>query len=704
MDAVTINPISKWAAVMKESTDIMVILGITSIVLLMVIPLPAFLLDMFLVFSIAISLLILLISFYSYKPLDFSVFPSLLLFSTLMRLTLNIASTRLILLHGSNGADSAGKVIHAFGEFVVGGNYVVGFVVFIILVIINFVVITKGSGRIAEVAARFTLDSMPGKQLAIDADLNAGIITDKDAKIRREKLEREADFYGAMDGASKFVRGDAIAGIIITIVNIVGGFIIGIAQQHMNLMDAMKVYTILSVGDGLVSQIPALIVSVSAGLIVTKVSKTQKLSEELASQAFQWKPLAMAGGILMTIAVLPGLPFIPFATLASIFGGMAYVRYQRDDKEQKVLAKQAKDSGSTDSQQAAAPTDRIDTIPQLDVLEVEVGYDLIPVVDQRSGGEFPTRILGIRRQFANEMGVLIPPVHIRDNLKLRPNEYKIYLKGSVVGQGELVMQHSLALDPGFTTRKIDGIPTKDPTFGLDAIWIPDDQKENAIISGYTVVDLPSVMATHLIEIVRHNLDEIFGRQDLANVLDQVKTTHPRIVTDLLPELLSFGLVLKVLQNLLRERVSIRDMVTILEALAEHATHTKDADELTEYARIALGRMLAQQHKAPDQNLYAITLSRNFEERIIRSISAKPGGSTLALDPNFARSLVENIGNEAKTHMANNQPPVVLTSQQVRPYLYKLIEKFIPNLAVLSHSEVAGHVSVRPVGMIGGELS
>lgn len=684
---------------MKESGDLVMLSAIIGMILLMVLPLPPVLLDLFFVVSIAISVLILLLGFYALKPLDFSVFPSLLLFATLFRLTLNIASTRLILLHGAEGDSAAGRVIQAFGYFVTGGNYVVGFVVFIILVIINFVVITKGAGRIAEVAARFTLDSMPGKQLAIDADMNAGIINEKEAKERRQKLESEADFYGAMDGASKFVRGDAIAGIIITAVNVVGGLIVGMVQQGLDLTNALKIYTVLTVGDGLVTQLPALIISVAAGMIVTKVSRTNKLSDEINSQTTKhWRPMGLSALVLLILGLVPGLPFFPFLLFAGILGYGALQIKNKADLPKPPLETEAQANIAANN--APAVSEKSDSIPPLDLLELEVGYDLISLVDQRSGGEFPNRILGIRRQFANEMGVLLPPVHIRDNLKLHPTEYRIYLKGAVVGTGEILPHHALALDPGTTTRKLDGIPTKDPTFGLDALWIPDEKKEAAIVAGYTVVDLPSVMATHLIEIVSHNLSELFGRQDLSAILEQMKQTHPRVVSDLIPELLPFGIVLKVLQNLLRERVSIRDMLTILETLAEHASHTKDAEELTEYARVALGRNIAQQHLAPDKKLYVITLARNLEDKIIRSVSTKGGSTHMAFDPTTAKAIVEQIGMETKKHLTNSQPPVVLTSQQVRPHLYRLIEKFIPNLAVLAHAEVAGHVSVKPVGMVG----
>ncbi|EKD41177.1 MAG: Flagella-associated protein [uncultured bacterium] len=433
-------------------------------------------------------------------------------------------------------------------------------------------------------------------------------------------------------------------------------------------------------------------------MIVSKVSKTQNLSDEISAQTFdKWRPLLVGSGILAILALIPGLPLIPFATMALTFGTAGVMA-----RNKEIAAAQSLEGGGENSLTPGniQAQEKVEVIPTLDMLEVEVGYDLIPLVDQRSGGEFPARIIGIRRQFANEMGVLIPPVHIRDNLKLRPSEYRVYLKGAVVGQGELMPHHCLALDPGMTTRKIEGVETKDPTFGLDALWIAEDNREAAIVSGYTVVDLPSVMATHLIEIVRQNLHEIIGRQELATLMDQVKTTHPRVVSDLIPETLNYGIVLKVIQNLLRERVSARDMVSILESLAEHGTHTKDADELTEYVRVALGRNISQQHALSGEGLYVITLARNVEEKIARSVTVRSGSVQLGIDPVTAKTLVEQIGMETRKHLGHNRSPVLLTSQQVRPHLFKLIEKFIPNLPVLSHSEVAGHVPVKHLGIIG----
>ncbi|MBI4239307.1 MAG: flagellar biosynthesis protein FlhA [Deltaproteobacteria bacterium] len=679
--------------ILKEGSDLILVGCVVGVVLLMVIPLPPFLLDLALVGSIALSILLLLVAFYANRPLDFSVFPVMLLFATLLRLTLNIASTRLILLHGAEGEAAAGNVIRAFGFFAVSGNYVVGVIVFLILILINFVVITKGAGRIAEVAARFTLDAMPGKQLAVDADLAAGLINEADARSRREMLQREADFYGAMDGASKFVRGDAIAGIVIMLVNIFGGLVIGVAQQGLSFAEAARIYTMLTVGDGLVAQLPALIVSTAAGLIVTKVSKQQRLSDEITSQAFgNWRPLAMGAAILGVLGMVPGLPLFPFFVLASMMGWQSYRMWM----QQKATAAAATADGETPKEAAASQEL---TVPPLDLLEVEVGYDLIPLVDQRAGGEFPARIVGVRRQFANEMGLVLPPVHIRDNLRLKPNEYRFFLKGAVVGRGDIMPHHALALDPGMTTRKLEGIQTTDPAFGLDALWIPEAQKESAIVAGYTVVDLPSVMATHLVEIVRKNLSELFGRQELSNLLEQAKATHPKVVSDLNPEVIPVTTVLRVFQNLLRERVSIRDRITVLETIVAHHAHTKDPEELTEYVRVNLGRAIAQQHKAADDTLYAITLDRTLEERLAKSVTHTQSGPQIAVDPNMARTVIEHVGREVKRHVANSQAPVVLTSQQLRPHLYRLLERFIPNLAVLAHGEVAGHVSVRPLGMV-----
>lgn len=696
MEAVKNNDGSVLKKISAELGDASLIIGVVSIVLLLVVPIPSFFLDIFLVGSISLSLLILLIGVYASKALEFSVFPTMLLFSTLGRLALNIASTRLILLQGSEGDGAAGEVIRAFGFFVAGGNYVVGFVVFVILVLINFVVITKGAGRIAEVAARFTLDAMPGKQLAIDADLNAGIITEDGARTRRENLEQESDFYGAMDGASKFVRGDAIAGIIITLINIIGGLIIGMVQEGLSFSEAGKIYTILSVGDGLVSQIPALVISVAAGVIVTKVSKKTKLSDDIRLQAFtKWRPIGMSSVIVVSLGLVPGLPFIPFFLMGGTLGTAAFFIYRKET--QNALSEDMGELGETEE----SVQEQIDTVPALDMIELEVGYDLIPIVDQRSGGDFPARIVGIRKQFATEMGVILPSVHIRDNLKLRPAEYVIYIKGSKVAQAELMPHHCLALDPGNVSRTVEGVPTEDPTFGLPALWIPENQKEAAIVSGYTVVDLSSVMATHLIEIVRKYLSELFGLQELDALMENFKQTHPRVVQDLIPELMSYGQVLKILQNLLRERVSIRDLLSILESLVAHAPRTQDSDRLTEHVRVALGRNISQQHLPPRQEtLYAITLSKELEDQLVSSLSPSHEGDQLAVDPDMAKNLIENLGNELRRHLSNNQSPVLLTNQQIRPHLYRLIERFIPNLPVLAHSEVAGRVQVQPIGMVG----
>ncbi len=679
--------------------DIILALAIVGILFVMIIPLPPFALDIFLVLSITIALLIMLISIYAVKPLDFSVFPTILLFVTMFRLALNIASTRLILLHGADGENAAGTVISSFGDFVVGGNYVVGFIVFVILVIINFIVITKGAGRISEVAARFTLDAMPGKQLAIDADLNAGIISDIEAKTRRKSIEQESDFYGAMDGASKFVRGDAIAGLLITIINILAGFIIGIVQNDMTFLDALKVYTLLTVGDGLVTQIPALIVSTSSGVVVTKVVRDTSLQESIASQMFQrYKPMGIVAGLLFMLGIIPGLPTIPFFMIGIILGVYAWQGSQGKKKEE-----QSKELAESTHQADVAemPGDADNVLPALDILRLEVGYDLIPMVDQRVGGTFLARILSIRKQFAQEMGVIVPSVHICDNLRLKSNEYQLLLKGAKVGGGDLLPHHCLAMSPGMTTRKIDGIETQDPTFGLPAIWIPEEKKEEAIVAGYTVVDLASVMATHLTEVIRKNLHNILNRQDLQALIDQFKEQYPKVVSELIPELLPFGVVLRVLQNLLKEDVPIRDLLTIFETLADVAPSIKDADTLTEHVRVALGRSITQLYMQPNGSLDALCLEKSLEEKLAASIHAHQGISQLIIDPNMAKAIIESIGSAMERNMNSAVPPVVLTSQIMRPHLRKLLEKFIPNLSVLSHGEVAGYASVKTLSMIGG---
>lgn len=678
--------------------DALMAIAIVGVLLIMIVPMSPFMMDVMLTLSITLALMILMTSMSVMQPLEFSVFPTILLFSTMFRLALNVATTRLILLHGSEGDLAAGKVIRAFGEFVVGGNYVVGFIVFIILIIINFVVITKGAGRISEVAARFTLDAMPGKQLAIDADLNAGIITEAEARQRRSRIESEADFYGAMDGASKFVRGDAVAGLLITIINVLGGFIIGVAQQKMSLTDALKVYTLLTVGDGLVTQIPALIVSTAAGVIVTKVAKEDSLSDSLTRQLLaRWKPLILVACILMLMGFMPGLPSIPFMIMAVIAGTHA-LRVRKRELQREMQAVENAAPGQAQVEERKEKNEV--TLAPIDILRLEVGYDLIQLVDQRVGGTFPSRIIAIRNQFAQEFGVIIPPVHICDNLRLRSGEYRILLKGANVGGGDLLPHHCLAMSPGMTTRKLDGVETHEPAFGLPALWISEEKREEAIVAGYTVVDLGSVMATHLTEIVRRNLHEIFNRQDLVRMIDQFKEQYPKVVSDLIPELLPFGTVLKVLQNLLKEQISVRDLLTIFETLADLAPHTKDIDVLTEQVRVALGRTITQQFMHHDGTIGAICLEKGLEERLVGSIHSQQSGGQMIIEPGTARSIIEGIGQTMEHNAQAMQQPVLLTTQMLRPHLRRLLERFLPNLPVLSHSEVAGNAQVRMLGMIG----
>ncbi|MGD9150165.1 MAG: flagellar biosynthesis protein FlhA, partial [Desulfobacterales bacterium] len=548
-------------AVTKNS-DLLMAVAVVGILVFMVMPLPTFLLDLLLSFSITFSLIILLASMYVQRPLDLSSFPSILLLATLFRLSLNVASTRIILLHGNEGTLAAGKVIQSFGSFVVGGNYLVGIIVFLILVAINFMVITKGAGRIAEVAARFTLDGMPGKQMSIDADLNAGLITEQEARERRDIIAREAEYYGAMDGANKFVRGDAVAGIVITLINIIGGLTIGIFQNKMSFVDAAQNYTLLTIGDGLVTQVPALIVSTAAGVIVTRAGAASSLGAEISSQILiQPKAIAVAAGVLLGFGLVPGLPTIPFLVLAVLAGGLAYSIFQ------SIKERTRTEEAAQISEEKALPIDQFEALPPLDTLAIEVGYGLIPLVDIEQDGQLLDRIKSLRRQIARELGIIVAPVHIQDNMRLKAGEYSILLKGNEVAKGELLTNYYLAMNPNAVEEKIDGIPTEEPTYGLPALWIKEDVKEHALTKGYTVVDLATVLTTHLSEIVKQHCHEMLGRQDVQQLLDTLKETHPKVVEELVPNLLPLGGVVRVLQNLLREQVPIRDLLAICETLA-----------------------------------------------------------------------------------------------------------------------------------------
>lgn len=674
--------------------------GLLGVVLIMMMPLNSVMIDTFLVISMAIALVVFLISVYTNKATEFTVFPTILLVITIFRLALNVASTRLILTHGNEGSSAAGQVIHAFGTFVIGGNFVVGLIVFIILVVINFIVITKGAGRIAEVAARFTLDGMPGKQMAIDADLNAGLIDENTARLRRKEIETEADFYGSMDGASKFVRGDAIAGIIITIVNIVGGLIIGIVQKGMSAGDAAQVYTILSVGDGLVSQIPALIVSTAAGIIVTKVSTDSTMHEDVTKQVLlQPQALVVAGLVMGAGALHPSMPNVPFA-LAAIGLFILATRSKKKLVEQQAiaLAEQAKKPLEAVKEVKSNEFDPNTWVSPVDLLELEVGYGLVPLVDERQNGDLLKRMTHLRRQFAQEMGFVVPPIHIRDNLQLRQGEYSILVKGVRVAGGELFVDSLLAIDPGTTSGKIEGIDAIEPAYGLPARWITEDKKERAQLMGYTVVDNSTTIATHLSETIKGHSSELLGRQELQKLLDRLKETHPKLVEDLSPDVVSVGQTLRVLKSLLREGIPVRDLPTILETLIDQATRTKDADVITERVREALAPTITQTF-SQDGKLKVLVLDPELDEALARSLIKTDEGIQITLDPKKALNMINVLQEECTKLMGDGIQPVVLTSPSVRLYFKKLIERQVQNCAVISHSEVTTLSKLESLGVI-----
>lgn len=679
---------------LAENSEIVAAVGVVGILILMVMPLPPFLLDLLLSFNITFALTILLVGTYLLKPLDFSSFPSVLLIATLFRLSLNIASTRIILLHGSEGPAAAGNVIKAFGTFVVGGNYVVGAIVFIVLVVINLLVITKGSGRIGEVAARFTLDAMPGKQMSIDADLNAGLIGEEEAKARRKEISREADFYGAMDGASKFVKGDAIAGVIITLINIVGGLAIGVLQNGMNIADAAQTYTLLTVGDGLVTQIPALMISTAAGIVVSRAGSRSTLGREVLSQILrQPRALGTAAVVLFGFGLVPGLPAFPFIVLSMIAGGVAYTVTKSRKAEQGRAEERETIEEKTGSQE------RLESIPLVDILALEVGYGLIPMVDAEQAGDLLERIRAFRLQIAKEIGIVVAPIHIQDNMKLKPGEYSILLKGNEVARGELMMNHYLAMDPGNADGKIGGVPTKEPTYGLPAFWIKEGARENALAKGYTVVDLPTVLITHLSDVIRRHAHELLGRQEVQQLMDNLKTSCPKVVEELIPNLLPLGAVGKVLQNLLIEQIPIRDMLTILETLADWAPMIKDADVLTEYVRQALARTITKLYQSPEGNIPVMTLDQNIETTVAQAVQHTEQGNFLPIDPTVAQKIMKNVTRNLEKFSQINQQPVVLCSPLIRSHFKKLADRFIPDLVVLSYNEIVNNVQIHSIGTV-----
>ncbi|MHB9145590.1 MAG: flagellar biosynthesis protein FlhA [Symbiobacteriia bacterium] len=680
---------------MKYS-DILLAVAIIGSIAMMIIPMPAWLLAFLQVVNLAISLIIVLLAMYTREPLEFSIFPPLLLVTTLFRLSLNVSATRLILLSGEGGS-----VIQAFGQFVVGGNPVVGFIVFIILVIIQFVVITRGSERVAEVSARFTLDAMPGKQMAIDADLNSGSITEAEARKRRSDIQREADFYGAMDGASKFVRGDAIASIIIVVVNLVGGFVVGMLQQGMDAMTALATFSLLTVGDGLVTQIPALLISTAAGIVVTRASSTSTLGQDFAGQLFsEPRVLYIAAAVLALFALVPGLPLLPFLLLAGTATAAGYLLTQGQQQKAQDAQREATAAEVAASAEASRKPENVMGLLSVDPLEIELGYGLLGLADPGQGGDLMDRVGLIRRQIALDMGLVLPYIRVRDNIQLKPTQYVVKLRGIDLTQGEIYPDHFLAMNPGGAADDIPGIPTKEPAFGLPALWVAAQHKERAELAGYTVVEPAAVIATHLSELIKNNAPDLLGRQEVQALLDHIKGTNPVVVDELVPSLLTLGEVQKVLQNLLREGVSVRDLVTILEALADAARSTRDLEVLTEYVRQAMARAICRQFGLVGHGpVPAITLHPDLEQRLAAAVHRENGVTNLNLDPDVLRRFIERVQFWVSQAMDQGKDPVVLASAAVRPYVKRLTERALPRLLVLSFNELDPASELESLGMV-----
>lgn len=671
-----------------KNMDIAVAILIVSIVLIIIFPLPAVLLDVLLAINISVSVVILLNTIYAKHALELSIFPSLLLITTLFRIALNITSTRLIL-----GEGEAGGVIAGFGGFVAGGNMVVGFVIFLIIMIVQFLVITKGSERVSEVAARFTLDAMPGKQMAIDADLNSGLINEMEAKERRRNIQREADFYGAMDGASKFVKGDAIASIIIVFINIIGGLIIGVVMRGEEIVDALQNYTILTMGEGLVSQIPALLISTATGVIVTRAASDSNLSQDMLGQIFNNpRVLFIAAGMCVILSTI--LPPVPFLLLAVILVVVGYrlMKSRKDAQIQEDVLVQ-----ENEVEEIRRP-ENVVTLLQVDPIELEFGYGIIPLADVNQGGDLLDRVVMIRRQLALEMGMIVPVIRLRDNIQLSPNEYVVKIKGVEVNRSEIVLDHFMAMNPGFVEEELDGIQTTEPAFGLPALWITEAQRDRAEMLGYTVVDSPSIIATHLTEVIKRHAHELMGRQEVQTLIDNVKQNYPAIVEELVPKVMVVGEIQKVLANLLKEGVSIRDMVTILETLADYAPVTHDTDMLTEYVRQALGRAISKKF-INDNKSNVITLDPKLEQIIMDSVQRTEHGNYLAMEPSVSNSIINSVSKQVQRLIQLGQQPVILASPIVRLYFKRMTDQVIPGLVVLSYNEVDPAVEVQSVGMV-----
>ncbi|WP_035067505.1 flagellar biosynthesis protein FlhA [Nitratidesulfovibrio termitidis] len=680
--------------------DLLLAGGVVTILFVMLVPLPTFFLDMLLSLSISLSLVILVTSMFMLSPLEFSIFPSLLLVTTLLRLALNVASTRLILLHGDEGTDAAGQVIQAFGEFVVGGNYVIGAVIFMILFILNKIVITAGTTRIAEVAARFTLDAMPGKQMAIEADLNAGLIDEEEATARRTNIRKEADFYGAMDGAGKFVQGDVNAGMFITMINVIGGILLGVFQKDMEWRDALTTYTLLSIGDGLVATIPSIIVSTAAGLIVSRAAAEAKMGEEFVGQlSYNSRALKLVSGVLVLFSLVPGLPTLPFLVFGAGLFGVSRLVGDKQDAEAAAEAKGGKGAKGKKKDGSLDTPEEVQTLLPLDTLELEVGYGLIPLVDEDQNGNLLSRIRSIRRQFALDMGVVVPSLHLRDNLQLKPGQYCVLVKGNQVASAEILVDHYLAMDPGNAKHRIRGIETREPAFNLPALWIPESQKEEAMLAGYTVVDPSTVIATHLTEVFKRHLGDFLGRQEVQGLLDNLAKHAPKAVEELVPGILPLGTVQKVLQNLVRENVSIRDLLTIAETLADYGPAVKNADTLTEYVRERLARSIVKQYMDSEGGLPIVTLDQAVEKTVQEAIRQTDGGNYLALNPGIAQRLIQRVNNAVERAVNTDGQPVILASPVARPHLAQLLMRFLPNVAVISQAEIPSDIRLQSVGSV-----
>ena len=676
-----------------KSTDVFVAFGIVGIIVMMVVPLPASWLDILITINITGSILILMLAVFTKDPLEFSVLPSLLLTMTLFRLSLNLSTTRLVLLDAY-----AGEVIQEFGEFVIRGNPIVGFIIFSILVVVQFIVITKGAERVSEVAARFTLDAMPGKQMGIDADLNAGAINDQEARDRRKVIQQEASFYGAMDGASKFVKGDAIAAIIILLINVIGGLLIGVLSKGMPILDALHVYTLLTIGDGLVSQIPALLISTATGLVVTRAASESNLGQDLAKQLFRLpKALYITAIVLVALAIL-GLPNKPMLLLALIAAGIGYYI----QKTTAVTAEQKTAAAIQNEVEETKKPENVMGMLNIDYMELEIGYALIPLVDAGQGGDLLDRIVLIRRQIAGDLGFIVPVIRVRDNMNIQPNQYIIKIKGSEVATGELLADQYLSISSGIEDDSIVGIPTKEPAFGLDAKWINASFREQAEHSGYTVVDAPTVLATHLTEVIKAHAHEIMSRQDVKKLIDHAREQAPAVVEELVPDLLNLGQVQKVLSNLLKERVSIKDIVTILEALADYSVLTKDIDRLTEHVRQGLARQIIQPLLDQNKKLQVITLDPKIEQLILDNLKPSDYGNYVNIDPNVVNSLIKRIASEVEKALLKGQNPAILCAPVVRINLKRMSERQLPNIVILSYNELVQGIDIQALGMVGIE--